>query len=66
MNRFSFDDHPNYRVKQPNLLYIDRYGNIYPDCKTYKTPILCHITDKTLSIWSGKRPLGLEQVAHTI
>lgn len=46
MNRFSFDDHPNYRVKQPNLLYIDRYGNIYPDCKTYKTPVLCHITDK--------------------
>ena len=46
MARFTFENHPNYSVKEPKLLYIDRYGNIYPDCRTYKTPILCHITDK--------------------
>ena len=45
MARFSYEEHPNYLVKEPKLLYIDRFGNIYPDCKTYKTPIICHITD---------------------
>lgn len=37
--------HPNYIVKTPKLLYIDRYGYIYPDCKTYKTPIIGHLED---------------------
>lgn len=45
MNRFTFENHPNYSVKHPKILYINRYGNIYPDCKTYKTPAICHITD---------------------
>ena len=45
MNRYTLDNNPNYQIKKPKLLYIDRFGNIYPDCKTYKTPKICHITD---------------------
>lgn len=46
MNRFTYENHPNYYVKTPKLIYVDRYGNIYPDCKTYKTRPICHITEK--------------------
>lgn len=45
MKRFTVNNNPNYSVTVPKLLYIDRYGNIYPDCKTYKTDVICHITD---------------------
>lgn len=45
LNRFTYQNHPNYSVKKPKILYIDRYGQIYPDCKTYITPPICHITD---------------------
>ena len=45
INRFTYRNHPNYSVKTPKILYIDRYGQIYPDCKTYITPPICHITD---------------------
>lgn len=37
--------HPNYTVKKPKLLYIDRNGYVYPDCKTYKSPIIGRIDD---------------------
>ena len=37
--------HPNYSVETPKILYIDRYGYMYPDCKTYKTPSIAHITE---------------------
>lgn len=57
-NTFAFEDHPNYSVKEPKLLYIDRYGNIYPDCKTYKTPILCHITDSNAAEIVNKHAFG--------
>jgi len=36
--------HPNYTVKHPKILYIDRYGNIFPDCKTYQSNIVGHIS----------------------
>ncbi len=36
---------PNYSVKKPKLLYIDRNGFVYPDCKTYKTPYIGRIDD---------------------
>lgn len=48
MNRYTLGNNPNYRTKKPKLLYIDRFGNIYPDCKTYKTPRICHITDSNV------------------
>lgn len=35
----------NYYCENPKLLYIDRYGHIYPDCKTYMSPVICEITD---------------------
>ncbi len=38
----------NYNVKKPKLLYIDRNGNIYPDCKTYKSPVIAHVYDKNV------------------
>lgn len=37
--------HPNYSVKTPKILYVDRYGYVYPDCKTYKTPSIAHLTE---------------------
>lgn len=37
---------PNYTISDPKLLYIDRRGNVYPDCKTYKTPAICTIYDQ--------------------
>lgn len=36
----------NYYCETPKLLYIDRYGHIYPDCKTYMSPVICEITDE--------------------
>lgn len=41
--------HPNYVVKKPKLLYIDRYGYIYPDCKTYLSPVIGHICDEDIT-----------------
>lgn len=35
----------NYVCQDPKLLYVDRYGHIYPDCKTYISPVICEITD---------------------
>lgn len=60
MDRFTFENHPNYSVKDPKLLYIDRYGNIYPDCKTYKTPIICHITDKNAADIARRQAFGAD------
>lgn len=40
--------HPNYIVTEPKILYIDRYGNIYPDCKTYCSSIIGHISDENI------------------
>lgn len=47
--------HPNYIVKNPKLLYIDRYGNVYPDCKTYKTPKLGHVSDINITNYIKKK-----------
>jgi len=58
MSRFTLDNHPNYTVREPKLLYIDRYGNIYPDCKTYKTPAICHLTDKNAADIVRKQAFG--------
>ncbi len=46
----------NYTCEEPNLLYIDRYGRVFPDCKTYMSPVICKIDD----------PAAVEKVKHYI
>lgn len=38
-------DNDCYLTHSPKIMYINRYGYIYPDCKTYKTKPICHIKD---------------------
>ncbi len=41
--------HINYTVKNPKILYIDRYGNVFPDCKTYQSNILGHVSENDVA-----------------
>lgn len=45
--RWDFDKTNNdcYLTHDPKIMYVNRYGYIYPDCKTYKTKPICHIKD---------------------
>ena len=43
---YNATDNVCYLTHSPKIMYINRYGYIYPDCKTYKTNPICHIKDK--------------------
>ncbi len=58
LNRFKFENHPNYMIKKPFILYIDRYGYIYPDCKVYKSAPICHILDKDTTTKINNKVFG--------
>lgn len=66
MERFTYESNPNYWVRNPKLLYIDRYGNVYPDCKTYKSPIICHITDKDAKSKINESVLGNDDLVFNM
>ncbi len=42
---YNITDNECYLTHSPKIMYINRYGYIFPNCKTYKTKHICHIRD---------------------